>query len=248
MVWSDHSIVLLSLCNNSIKSQLSNWRLNKSILSDPIRVTELEKALKVYFLLNNLQGISAETLWAAHKATIWGKFIQIATPLKKLKKEFSSLRVQHKKDPSKVSISQLDTSCLALNLVLTVKAERSIRWGGAKFYQQSHKIGPMLASRLTPKPCSFTLTKIQLQDGSSTLNHLRIMHYFQAFYTKLYKANPDVDTSKINSFLDDLPLPTQGEGHRDKLEASITAEEVMKVIKNLRGCSARGPDGFSVPY
>ncbi|XP_040198878.1 vomeronasal type-2 receptor 26-like [Rana temporaria] len=115
---------------------VSHWRLNESLLDDPIIVIEIEKALKEYFLINDTDGISAETLWAAHKASIRGKIIQIATKLKKekalkvekLEREFASLSKQHKKDPLKVQIAQLDNARLALNLALTVKVERSIRW------------------------------------------------------------------------------------------------------------------------
>lgn len=180
-VWLDHSMVLIFLRNHLLKSKLSHWRLNESILSDPIRVQDLGKALKEYFLLNDLEEISAETLWAAHKAMMGGQFIQIATQLRKerqliiqkLGKEYSSLCALHKKDPLKVSISQLDVSRLPLNLALTVKAEKSIRWGEVKFYQQRDNIGPMPASMMP-----FTLPRIKMQDSSLTLNTLRIMHSF----------------------------------------------------------------------
>lgn len=218
----------------------SHWKLNESILNDPIQTLELEKALKEYFLLSDTEGISAESLLAAHKVTMHGKFIHIASQLKrerladieKLEREFSLLHSQHKKDPSKVSIAQLDVLRLTLNLALTVKAERKIRWQGAKFYQHRDTIGPMLASKLSPKPHSYTLLKIQLQDGTTTLNPRRIMQSFKAFDAKLYKVEYKVDLPSINSFLENLPILTIGKDHKDTMEAPI----------------APGPDGFSVPY
>lgn len=83
MVWSDHSIVLLSLKRSSIHPNLLQGRLNESLLSDPVRVTEIEKAIEEYFLLNTTAEVSAETLWAAHKATIQGKLIQLSTWVEK---------------------------------------------------------------------------------------------------------------------------------------------------------------------
>lgn len=50
-VWSDHSIVLLMLRRSFKCPNLPYWRINESILSDPVRVTEIEKAIKEYFSL-----------------------------------------------------------------------------------------------------------------------------------------------------------------------------------------------------
>lgn len=144
---SDHSMMILILQGHFVKPPLLQWRLNETLLNYPITVIELENAMKEYVHFNNMDGISAETLWAAHKATIRGKIIQIATKLKKerasdvekLERDFAALRKHHKKDPSTVQIAQLDKARLVLNLALIVKAENSIRWTGARFYQQKDK-------------------------------------------------------------------------------------------------------------
>lgn len=78
-MWSDHSIVLLTLKRIFTRPNLLQWRLNKYILSDPARVTEIKKAIKEFFLLNKVVEVSAETLWVAHKATFRGKLFQIST-------------------------------------------------------------------------------------------------------------------------------------------------------------------------
>lgn len=114
----------------------------------------------------------------------------------------------HKKDPSKVPIAKLDAARTALNLALMVNAEKTIRWSGARFYQQKNKISMMLAAKLSLKFHSFMLPKIWIQDGSMTLNPQRILQTFQAFYTKRYQRDNTTDKSKIDSFLDDLPIPT----------------------------------------
>lgn len=143
-VWSDHSIVLLILNRSLDRPTIRNWRLNKSILSDPIRVMEIKKGIKEYFHLNNTAELSPETLWAAHKATIRGKLIQISTQIKreimtdihKLETEFSQLQIRQKQDTKLVPMAKLDAARLSLNLALTTKAEKNIRWSGAKFYHK----------------------------------------------------------------------------------------------------------------
>lgn len=77
-VWSDHSAVYMTLQHPSGKKHGRRWRLNESILSDPIRVLEIERAIK-YFIMNDTLGVSQGTNWAAHKATVRGKLTQIAS-------------------------------------------------------------------------------------------------------------------------------------------------------------------------
>lgn len=57
-----------------------------------------------------------------------------------------------------------------------------------------------------------------------------------------------MNLTQIETFLDNISLPALTEDHIAELEAPITSEEVGEVIRNLKGGTAPGPDGFSVPY
>lgn len=83
IAWSDHSLVLLSLRNVLTGNRDSSWRLNESLLSDPIHTKMIADGIKAYFSLNDVENISPETLWAAHKATFRGELIRLATQVKK---------------------------------------------------------------------------------------------------------------------------------------------------------------------
>lgn len=58
------------------------WRLNASLLNDPI-FREVEKALRQYFNENSLSDTLPHINWATHKATIHGK-LQIAPSAKQV--------------------------------------------------------------------------------------------------------------------------------------------------------------------
>lgn len=90
--------------------------------------------------------------------------------------------------------------------------------------------------------------KIRQADGTFTLNPQRILKSFQEYYSDLYKASIDANLTQIASFLDGINLPTLTAEHIADLESPITTKEVGEVIRNLKGGSAPGPDGFSVPY
>lgn len=74
------------------------------------------------------------TVWMAHKATIRGKLIAIATARKKHgKKERKQLEIKlrelrhvHKKNPCKILFKDVAQTRLELNLVLTTTAEQDI--------------------------------------------------------------------------------------------------------------------------
>ena len=80
---SDHSLVIISLALGLPEGSRLFWRLNESLLSDPVRVAEIEKALTEYFLDNDNDSVPPATLWAAHKSMMTGKLIQIASKLKR---------------------------------------------------------------------------------------------------------------------------------------------------------------------
>lgn len=160
----------------------------------------------------------------------------------KLEKAFSTLRAKHKRDPTKVSIPHLDAARLSLNLALTPKAEKSLHWSRARFYHQRDKIGPMLASRLSPHSHIYSLPKIKVAGGASTLDPLSLMKSFHLFYEKLYSVYTKGDPSCIATFLANLPIPTIEDRQQDRMEAPITAEEVLEVIKHSKKESAPDPD------
>lgn len=205
---SDHSIVHVSLYKTSHHPKHSQWKLNESILSDRIRVTEINKALLEYFALNDVGDTSAEVLWAAHKVTIKGKIIQIASQFKrerkadivKLEQAYSSLKAQHKRNPSGIIISQLDAARLDLNLALTARAEKQIQWSRVRFYTQKDKLGPMLATKLSPRAKIHSLPKILTHGQTTTSDPTKILVAFKDFYNKLYSSlNRATIAPSINS-------------------------------------------------
>lgn len=51
-----------------------------------------------------------------------------------MEREFLTLNRAHKRDPNLVLIDKIDATRAALNLAYTSKAEKSLRWSGARFY------------------------------------------------------------------------------------------------------------------
>lgn len=77
-----------------------------------------------------------------HKATLIGNIIQISTQIKKvhqieltrLGSKLLSLCKAHKGKCDREMLSKIGSTRLALNLALTTRAEKSLRWSSARFF------------------------------------------------------------------------------------------------------------------
>lgn len=74
IAWSDHSLIMLKLSKPPSPLGPRPWKLNESLLSDPVRCTMLGEELREFLLLNDVYDILPGALWGAHKAVIHGKF------------------------------------------------------------------------------------------------------------------------------------------------------------------------------
>lgn len=80
-VWSDHSLVFLVIKRPQGQKSPRQWKLKQSILSDPVRTIEIERAITDYFHNNDVDEVSPATLWAEHKATVREKLIQLSSQI-----------------------------------------------------------------------------------------------------------------------------------------------------------------------
>lgn len=116
------------------------------------------------------------------------------------------------------------------------------------FLSSIDKMGPRLASKLIPRPQTFSFPKARDSTGTLTQNPQWIMTAFHDFYANLYKSREIPRPRILADFLDEIPLPKLKLEHSTILEKPITELEVLGVIYNLKRCSAPGPDGFSPCY
>lgn len=93
-------------------------RLNKTLLSNPTHCKLLETALTDYFSENDTESILPGFLWAAHKAVMRGRLLQLSSQLKRESKaevsqrteDFRLLSKRHKQNPTPDSLAKLGSS------------------------------------------------------------------------------------------------------------------------------------------
>ena len=81
---SDHGPIYMSIyLNNKKKSTL--WRLNSSILNNPIIKDKLKSEIELYLENNDNEEVTPPILWDALKAVLRGKIIAISSYEKKIR-------------------------------------------------------------------------------------------------------------------------------------------------------------------
>lgn len=93
-----------------------------------------------------------------------------------------------------------------------------------------------------------SLPKIKSVSGSLSQNPERISETFHSFFSKLYSKEHSNDLYKLETFLEEIPLPKLKVNYRSILESHIMETEVRGVIKDVWNGSFPGPDGFSTCY
>uniref|UniRef100_A0A8C5MGG7 exodeoxyribonuclease III n=1 Tax=Leptobrachium leishanense TaxID=445787 RepID=A0A8C5MGG7_9ANUR len=83
MTWSDHHPVLLTLNSPLVRPKDRNWRLNETLLNDPMIRQGTLLALQQYFTENSTPDTSPQIIWEAHKAVIRGYLMQQGSIKKK---------------------------------------------------------------------------------------------------------------------------------------------------------------------
>ena len=94
--------------------QFRYWRLNVSILNDPLIQQELSDGLKEYLDINDNGEVTPSILWDGSQAVMRGKIIQMSSRLKQrearrlqLETEITRLEREHKVSRDRVTLDLL---------------------------------------------------------------------------------------------------------------------------------------------
>ncbi|CAH2313222.1 Hypothetical predicted protein [Pelobates cultripes] len=240
ITWMDHAEITLDLRIPRL-SRPWRWRLNPWILRDKGTVHAITDHLKTYFDINATEDMAPATVWAAHKVTIRGQLIAIATAQKKRRlqdlmealADLTKLEKLHKQNPSDDLLKQLATTREHLRRLSTADVAWNLMWTKQRCYEKGNKADSLLAHCLKKRQDNKRITKIKTSRGEITNNPDIIAQEFLQYYTNLYNHSdpppPTGDTSqkdRISSFLQSLNLPTlpaQAQARLEREEYAVAA-------------------------
>lgn len=128
----------------------------------------------------------------------------------------------------------------------THKTENTIKRIKHRYYEEGDKAGKLLAWQIKKEETNMAIYTIQ-KDDTFTSNPREINEAFLSYYQSLYTSQ-GCNTVSIQHFLDKLVLPTLSDDKKERLEGSITKEEVMKALTLLASGKSPGHDGFLMEF
>uniref|UniRef100_A0A8C5QPK6 exodeoxyribonuclease III n=1 Tax=Leptobrachium leishanense TaxID=445787 RepID=A0A8C5QPK6_9ANUR len=250
--WSDHCPLLTVISSPLFRPSERQWRLNTS-LTDPLFVEEMDSCLRTFFTENNSPDIPVPTIWEAHKAVVRGAFISRATALKRnrtsliqtLLNDIRDLELRHHTSALDSDYAQLTIKRKELNDILNADVRFAAQKAKCHFALLENKPGRLLARILRKRQQASYIARIKLPDGTLSSRPDHILDAFQRFYRNIYDmdrvpgSGPTVET--IEAYLADKVTRTLRPEVSTLLDAPVTGEEILSVLRSLKGGGGEEP-------
>lgn len=252
---SDHSPVYLTLAIGHQKQQTKYWRFNSSLLSNTEACLKIRQWISQYRQENSDSPVSNAVMWDAAKAVIRGHLISYTSARKKaanerasqLQKELTTLEQSHKQAPTEDNLRKLNAVKTDLNLIQTEQVKKLLFFTRQRYYEYGNKPSRLLAYQLKKERTDRTIKHIRQATGQLRYDLQSIQSSFLDFYKKLYTSENPLE-SDIQSFLEQLSLPTLSDEDNAHLGRPFTSEEVLETIKSLPLGKSPGLDGYPAEF
>ena len=216
------------------------WRLNSSLLQDPVNVEWLRTELNNYLEINWQSVSSAGVTWEALKA------VKIKTrELLELENVMKQAETELKQHMTQDGMRKLTKLKYQYNNILSQKVEFNLFRARQTYFESGDKAGKLLASYIKQRELSSTIPAIRSPAGDLLSATVDINQAFKEFYSNLYSSASTSSEEEMHEFIEPLGLPKLTDKQRDFLDLDITIEEIKGVIRALPSSKALGPDGFT---
>ena len=93
-----------------------------------------------------------------------------------------------------------------------------------------------------------TIPKVQQENGNVITSQEKILKEVQHFYSNLYATLNSKTDINDQDILNNLQHPVLTDIESSSLEGEITADEISKVLRNMKNNKSPGSDGFTVKF
>uniref|UniRef100_A0A3B4Z9Q3 exodeoxyribonuclease III n=1 Tax=Stegastes partitus TaxID=144197 RepID=A0A3B4Z9Q3_9TELE len=149
---SDHAWVSLDLLPQSERRKSYRWRLNSSLLQDPVNVAWLRTEINNYLEINWKSVSSAGVAWEALKAVIRGRIIQHTSYQKKIRTQellelenrIKQAETELKQQMTQDGMRKLTKLKYQYNNIITQKVEFNLFRARQTYFESGDKAGKLL--------------------------------------------------------------------------------------------------------
>ncbi len=231
---SDHAGVYLSL-HLDTETKNTTWKLNTSLLNDPLCKQYIDKEFKEYLEQNDTGEVSPGTVWDAAKAVLRGKLILCSSVkkrekqkrIKDLLEELKNLEMKHVELNDSKLLDQIKLTKQNLNKLYDSYEEMKAKFIKQKYYDNGPRAKKLLAWRIRKQQEERSIHKIKDTQSGKMYHKLKeIQKSFENYYRDLYTQPKGADPSSITQFLNSLDLPSIGLEQNKIMMSEITQKEL----------------------
>jgi len=257
IVTSDHAPHILELClpSGSHRHQ-GGWKLNTGLLADAEFCSYVSSDIDFFLETNRSDHISPLLLWETLKAFLRGRIISFSAHVSKTRRmrqrqlmdSILDIDRQHASSPNPALATKRLQLQTEFNLLSTSKAEHLLQRTRATYYEHGDRASRLLASQLRHQHASHFISQIYDSSQKLTADPANINLEFSLFYSNLYKSEPPPDTLVMESFFNNLEIPTVSRESAENLDRPLSVQEITLCISLMQNNKSPGPDGFSAEF
>lgn len=252
IIVSDHAPLILDLSFTLNVREQSFWKLNSLLLSNEKFCKYVATNIDIFLEVNKKEGISYSLLWETLKSYLRGQIISYVAHVNRerrkqiqdLTNSIFNLDRKYSESPSPELYKERIALQSKLNLLSTNQAEYLLLRTRSTYYEYGEKASRLLAHQLKRQTASWLIPQVRDQDQNIVTNPKEINNTFATFYSTLYTSEFPSDVTNMNSFLDNLELPSIEPGDREGLDRTLTQSEIITAIGDMRTGKSPGPDGY----
>ena len=263
---SDHNLVRLDLTlSNQIRGR-GIWKFNNSLLRDPeyvrlvkktIMETEMQYKVGEYLPPENIQfSISDQLFFETLKLQIRGATIPFAARRKRedekreIEIENEIKKLHNKEEHNADSEEKLNRLNSELENIRESKMKGIIARAKVKGIREAEKCTKYFCNLEKRNYNEKLIYSLKKDDGITITETKDIINEQHKFYSKLYKADPDLSEQHLGKFLDDDNPFLKKLSEEEKLEcdSSLSYEECQKYLKQMANNKSPGSDGFTTEF
>ena len=249
-VSSDHSLIGLEIMTEVQKRGPGVWKLNNTLLTDDNFIDELKNIIKGCKRMYNYMRPSE--LWDLIKFEIkqfardWSKHkmqneksnkFKVYLKLNNLQNDLAVETITNQRE----MIKTIDSLKLELDCFETMDARRAAFRCKKSWVQGGEKMSKYYFGLEKRNHISKTMYVVRRNDGSLTKDYSEILNLQHDFYENLYSSNANVAFNLNNNT--GIVLSNE---LRNKLEETISIDEIFDAMMTLKSNKCPGMDGLSL--